>query len=103
MKIKTICLYRCWNYPTNYFSYICNTFRPLQTDIKEFNRIQVEVSIYRILHYETNMSLLKKQKPHNSSKLDSRVSRQLGNKQAFCQNVVSTKKKIVSPYIYVKT
>jgi len=29
--------------------------------------------------------------PHNSSDLDSRITRQLGYKHTFCQNVVSTK------------
>jgi hypothetical protein len=40
--------------------------------------------------------------PHNSSNGDFRITRQLGYKHTFCQNVVCTKK-ITCPYIFVKT
>ena len=49
-----------------------------------------------------HVSLLKWQKPHNLSNCDSHITRQLGYKHSFCQNVVSTKN-CLSSYFYKNT
>jgi len=53
-----------------------------------------------LIHSLMNNILLMKQ--HNPSNLDLYITRQFGYKQTLCQNVVFTKKKLASPYIFAK-